>query len=494
MLIQLKESLTLNHSRNAFWIENNYYTYARLDARSSAIAAWLVQHNPHRKPVGIIAADAFDTYAAILGIMFSGAAYVPILPSYPKDRSQSIIEQAGIEIILSPLPDTELEGCIGPGNHVVVINSIPDNSSFTLPNVSMTDNAYILFTSGSTGVPKGVPLTHGNLWAFMDSFFSLEYEITAEDRFLQMFDLTFDLSVMSYLAPLFKGACVYTVPADGIKYMNIYSLLEEHELTFTLMVPSILSYLRAYFGDIDLPKLRHSLFCGEALYADIAREWQNCVPNALIQNVYGPTEATIFCMTYDCRDTVKEYNGMVCIGQPMKNVAVVAVDENNKPVKQGEKGELCLSGGQVTPGYINNPQKNKEVFFELNGIRYYRTGDIVFMDEAGDYLYCGRVDYQVKVKGGFRVELNEIEAHARNYTGLSGVAAVAIPNNIGISHIFLFLENYTGNIDEVIRYLKTQVPEYMLPEEILNIPVFPLNNNGKTDRKALGGMVKVGAN
>ncbi|HYG16924.1 MAG TPA: amino acid adenylation domain-containing protein [Bacteroidia bacterium] len=492
MLTQLKESLTQNHHRNAFWIENNYYSYARLDVRSSAVAAWLAQHNPHRRPVGIIAADTFDTYSAILGIMFSGAAYVPILPSYPKDRSQSIIEQAGMEIILSPLPDTELEGCINPGNHVVLINSIPENNSFAQPEVSLKENAYILFTSGSTGVPKGVPLTHGNLWAFMDSFFSLGYEITAEDRFLQMFDLTFDLSVMSYLAPLFKGACVYTVPADGIKYMNIYSLLEEHELTFTLMVPSILSYLRPYFSDIDLPKLRHSLFCGEALYADVAKEWQVCVPNALIQNVYGPTEATIFCMTYDCRDAIKEYNGMVCIGQPMKNVAVVAVDENNRPVKQGDKGELCLSGGQVTSGYINNLQKNKEAFFELNGTRYYRTGDIAFMDAAGDYQYCGRVDYQVKVKGGFRVELNEIEAHARNYTGLANVAAVAIPNNIGISQIFLFLENYTGDIADITRYLKTQVPEYMLPEEILNIPVFPLNNNGKTDRKALGGMVKVG--
>lgn len=495
MLQQLQQSFAKHGERNALCINEEFYTYNQLNQKATAVAAWLRQQNPQRKPVGIIADDKFDTYAAICGILFSGAAYVPILPSYPKDRSQSIIGQAGIEIVLSPLPYSQLENTLNPGNNVVEISSIPGfDEKYELPPVAQDDNAYILFTSGSTGLPKGVPLTHQNLWAFMDSFFALGYSITEEDRFLQMFDLTFDLSVMSYMAPLLKGACVYTVPPEAIKYTYIYTLLEDHELTFTLMVPSILSYLRPYFSDINLPRLRHSLFCGEALYADIVNEWQQCVPNALVQNVYGPTEATIFCLTYDCMPgRTKEYNGMVCIGQPMKNAGAIVVDENNRPVPQGMKGELCLSGGQVTPGYINNPQKNAEVFFELDGTRYYRTGDIAFMDEDGDFMYSGRADYQVKVKGGFRVELNEIEAHARNYTGLSGVAAVAYANHIGIAQIFLYLENYSGDVEEVNNYLKTKMPDYMLPETIFSISVFPLNNNGKVDRKALAAMLSVAA-
>lgn len=495
MIHQLQHSFKANAARAAFYMHGTFYTYAQLAQRAYTIAEWLQQQNPQRKPVGIIAADEFDTYAGLCGILLSGAPYVPILSDYPKDRSQSIIEQAGIDIILSPIPASELKNTIAAENKVVETAGLPAfEGEFALPQINTEHLAYILFTSGSTGKPKGVPLTHGNLSSFMDAFFALGYNITESDRFLQMFDLTFDLSVMSYLAPLLKGACVYPVPAEGMKYMSIYTLLEEQEITVSLMVPSMLSYLRPYFEDIDLPKLRHSLFCGEALYADIAAEWQQCVPNALVQNVYGPTEATIFCLTYDFVNDIKQYNGMVCIGKPMQNVGTLVVDENNKPVAREDKGELCLSGGQVTPGYLNNPEKNAEAFFTYNNERYYRTGDIVYADVNGDYMYCGRVDYQVKVKGGFRVELNEVEAHARHYTQLSGVAAVAPVNAMGIAQIYLYLEGFSGDTAEVHTYLKTQMPDYMLPEQILSVEVFPLNNNGKVDRKALTNMLSQTAN
>ncbi len=486
MLHQLKENFTKYGTRNAFYIKEEFYTYHQLQQKALGIATWLNKNNPSKKPVGVIADDDFNTYAANIGILFSGAAYVPILPSYPKDRGQSIIDQAGLEIILSPLKKEELKNNLNSTDKVTEIESIsPFDGDYTIPNIQLSDFAYILFTSGSTGKPKGVPLTHENLWGFMDSFFALGYELSEEDRFLQMFDLTFDLSVMSYLAPLLVGGCVYTVGNETIKYMSIYSLLEDHELTFTLMVPSMLSYLRPYFDEMEFSKLRYSLFCGEALYAEIAEEWKQCLPNGKVENVYGPTEATIFCLTYDCTNETKQYNEMVCIGKPMKNVTAIAVDENNQPIKQGEKGELCVTGAQITPGYLNNPEKNAAAFFDLDGVRYYRTGDNVYQDEDGDYMYCGRTDYQVKVKGGFRVELNEIEAHTRHHTHLSNIAAVAQNNDMGIAQIFLFVENYEGNTDELSSYLKTQMPDYMLPERIINVSSFPLNNNGKVDRKQL---------
>lgn len=488
MLKQLKENFQKHGQRNAFYIKEQFYTYRQLQQKSFAIAHWLQQNNPNKKPVGIIADDDFDTYAAILGILFSGAAYVPILSSYPKDRSQSIVEQAGLDIILSPVKISDLN--LTSTEKVTETHTIQaTDESYTIPKIKDNDFAYILFTSGSTGKPKGVPLSHENLWGFMDSFFALGYNLTPDDRFLQMFDLTFDLSVMSYLAPLLVGGCVYTVGNDGVKFMSIYSLLEDHQLTFTLMVPSMLSYLRPYFDEMELPQLRHSLFCGEALYAEVAKEWQQCLPNGLVQNVYGPTEATIFCLTYDCNNTIKSYNEMVCIGKPMKNVKAIVVDENNQLVPQTEKGELCVTGAQVTPGYLNNPKKNVEAFFDFEGTRYYRTGDSVYQDADGDYMYCGRTDYQVKVKGGFRVELNEIEAHAHHFTHISNIAAVAQTNDIGIAQIFLYLEGYNGDVNEVYEYLKTQVPDYMLPEKIINLPAFPLNNNGKVDRKQLTAML-----
>jgi acyl-coenzyme A synthetase/AMP-(fatty) acid ligase len=326
----------------------------------------------------------------------------------------------------------------------------------------------------------------------MDAFWQLGYKMNEKDKVLQMFDMTFDLSLMSYLAPLCRGACVYTVPPGGIKYASVYTILEEQEITVALMVPSIIAYLRPYFEEINLQKMKYSMFCGEALYEDVVLEWAKCVPNALVQNVYGPTEATIFCLTYDIKKDQfknKNYNGITCIGKPMMNMGAIIVDENLKPVPKGQKGELCLTGFQMTRGYWKNPEKDKEAFFilESNGEAktYYRTGDIAFLDEDDDFMFGGRLDHQIKIQG-FRVELSEIEHHAREFTKISNIAAVASDSaGTGNVKIYLFVENYEGKTEDINSYLETKVPKYMIPSFIHNLPVFPLNVNGKIDRKAL---------
>ena len=154
-----------------------------------------------------------------------------------------------------------------------------------------------------------------------------------------MFDLTFDLSIMSYMAPLCIGACTYTVPPDAIKYVHVYKLLEKYEITFALLIPSILFSLKEYFPEMNLPKLKYSLFCGEALYEDLVMEWSKCIPNAAIQNVYGPTEATIFCMLYNVNrgGSNKSLNGILSIGKPMKNTDVLITGDDFKPLPAGEK-------------------------------------------------------------------------------------------------------------------------------------------------------------
>jgi amino acid adenylation domain-containing protein len=492
MLELIKKSCEKFPERNSFYINDQPFSYKTLSGKISSIRLSIEETDQSEtNMVGVLLHDDIETYAAVFGILFAGKGFVPINPEVPLDRNASVIEQSEIKTILASKIDAELkEYCIS--NNISVINSAELKETpinLELPNISDESIAYLLFTSGSTGIPKGVPIRRKNLNAFIDAFFALGYQIDENDKFLQMFELTFDLSIMSYMVPLCKGACVYTVSPEQIKYMAIYSLLEDHEITFALMVPSILSYLKPYFDDIRLEKLKYSLFCGEALYKDIAEEWKNCVPNALLQNVYGPTEATIFCLTYDINSSEsKEYKGILCIGKPMKNVEAIIVDENQKPLSSNQKGELCLYGSQNTAGYWKNPEKNKEAFFTIteNGFdkTYYKTGDLAYFDENGDFLYAGRIDNQVKIDG-FRVELSEIEHHAREFTKKTNVVAIAFQNNIGNTQIVLCIEKLTEGEEELMTFLKTKLPVYMIPSNVQSLDIFPLNINGKIDRKAI---------
>ena len=245
-----------------------------------------------------------------------------------------------------------------------------------------------------------------------------------------------------------------------------------------------------YFNEINLPHLKYSLFCGEALYKDVVCEWAKCVPNAIIENVYGPTEATIFCLTYPLNniEELEEYNSMLSIGKPMQGMEAIVVDENKNQITNGTKGELCLFGLQLTPGYLNN-ERNKESFFELNNKKYYKTGDIAFINDKGNFLYCGRVDHQVKIQG-FRVELSEIEFHLRKITNDINLVVLAIGNQNGFNQLFAVFETEMQNMEHIIDDLKQKVPAYMIPSEIHFVSSFPLNSNGKTDRNKLKELIQ----
>jgi amino acid adenylation domain-containing protein len=497
-LEKIKKSCERFPEKNAFFINNKFYTYRGFSQIVSNIKYSIEKEETKKGSlIGIIINDDIYTYSSIFAVLFSGNAFVPISPNNPIDRNINIIEQSEIKILLSSEKNSEFEN-----NEKLKALKILDTTqienkllSFDISNISENKLAYLLFTSGSTGVPKGVPITRKALDSFVDAFFALGYKIDENDKFLQMFDLTFDLSIMSYVIPLCIGACVYPVSSKGIKYTGVYDILETHEITFALMVPSILSFLRSYFKDIKLEKLRYSLFCGEALYNDIVGEWSECVPNALIQNVYGPTEATIFCLTYNWNKKYsdeKSFNGIVSIGKPMNNISAIIIGEDLKFVPDGEKGELCLSGNQLTEGYWKAPEKNNESFFksEKNSEKFYRTGDICFIDKDGDFAYCGRLDNQIKIQG-FRVELSEIEHHVRQITGLANVAAIPLVNKFGNTEIYLFVENYKNDTNKIHEYLKSKIPQYMLPVDISSIPVFPLTTNGKINRKVLLELIKL---
>jgi D-alanine--poly(phosphoribitol) ligase subunit 1 len=347
--------------------------------------------------------------------------------------------------------------------------------------------AIVLFTSGSTGKPKGVPLTRANMAAFVKAFWDIGYSIDHNDRFLQISDLSFDGSIISFLFPAIIGACAYTVPQNHMKQIYIAELLSMHSLTVAFMVPSTIRYYKPYFDEIKLPSLRYNIFAGEALPLDLVNEWSRCVPNAIIDNAYGPAENTVICSWYRYnRDGEnKSYNGVMSIGKSMTGGLMIVTDDENEEIAEYQKGELCLSGSQLTPGYLNNPERNKEVFFiDKQGRRFYRTGDICFKDSDGDVMFCGRADSQIKVQG-IRIELGEIEFYAHEILEGQNVVAVEFENKTGNTEIALIVEGELKDIQLVSKQLISKMPQYMVPTKILCNPKFPLNANGKTDRLAL---------
>jgi D-alanine--poly(phosphoribitol) ligase subunit 1 len=487
LFLDLQSSITKHIDRDAFCIDGVFYKYSDLAYTISGIRRSIQINIPEtEKIVGLVANDDIETYASIIALWFEGKAYVPLSPEFPKDRIDKIISQAQITTILE-----SSDSLLYPDYNLIETKKLLKTEiNITPKEISGNEIAYLLFTSGTTGMPKGVPIARSNLSGFVSAFWNMRLKIDESDRVLQMFELTFDLSVMSYLVPLLKGACVYTIPKDKIKYSYIYELMEDQKLTIALMVPSILQYLRPYFEEIDLPDMKYSLFCGEALPLDIAVEWSRCLPNAEIMNVYGPTEDTIFCTSYcyNYKTAYKSHNGILSIGKALQGTETIIVDENNEKLTTGKIGELCLGGIQLTPGYWKNDEKNKEVFFCLNHKgkeeRFYRTGDNCIADTDGDILYVGRKDFQIKVQG-FRVELCEIEFYARTFLEKINVVAVATADSIGSTEICLAIESEEFSPEPLREYMKSKLPYYMIPKQIVFIKPFPLNINGKTDRKKL---------
>jgi len=472
----------------AIVIEERSYTYSELSRFSSGICALLKGHGVSKGDrVGILTENTLHTYASLLGIWGCGACYVPLNPDNPVERNVGIIGDAGLHVLLyADQEEQARELAFTFGRHCrAVTNRIsPARDHLEPVTQGAGDLCYLLFTSGTTGKPKGVPIYHQNLSAFLEMIVDRgRYDFTRADRFIQMFELTFDLSVFSFLVPWSVGASCYTLPHRGIAYLEVADILQTHDITVGLLVPSVISYLRPYFGEISLPRMRHSLFCGEALPHETLSGWAPCVPHARIENLYGPTEATIFCLRYEWQRGEAAHpqgKGIVPIGKPMQGMGAFLVREPSS-----DEGELWLTGEQVTHAYWNNPSKTAECFrLNENGNRAYRTGDLCRMDQAGNFLYLGRIDNQVKIDG-HRVELEEIEFHAREFCGDHQAVATVHTDNAGLQSILLFIESEKALREGLGGYLKKQLPAYMIPKEVVRVSVFPRNSNGKTDRNAL---------
>jgi amino acid adenylation domain-containing protein len=497
MLEKLIKSIRINAGRAAFVIKDREYTYADLARCISGIRHTLHCAKDCRNGiVGVYTDDSLETYASIFAIWFEGMTFLPLNPKFPVARNLEILRITDTTTLLyagiKPPDDIQQVGM----ELISTAGRFDDPADLTLKPVSEESMLYILFTSGSTGIPKGVPISRRNFHAFLRAFMGNNTHWNAADRFLQMFDLTFDVSVQCFTVPLLLGASIYTVSQEQIKYLAVYRILEKYHPTVAVMVPSVISFLRPYLEKIFLPAIRHTVFTGEAVPLSLVEAWLRCCPNTRIDDCYGPTEATIYCLSYrwdDSNRQVKSHQGVVSIGKPLQGITACIVDGKGRPVKPGTKGELIVAGDQVTEGYLNSTEKNKTSFIELetNRVRqrFYRTGDLVFADAEGDYMYCGRLDDQVQVQG-FRVELGEIEFQAGKFLHQEKCIALAGSNQSGNTEIYLFITGQEKSIPGLTAHLQSALPFYMQPNKVILLESIPLNSSGKTDRNQLKALIR----
>jgi len=416
-------------------------------------------------------------------------------------RSESQLEKLLADVSL-PLtiiwPDkldvAELADKLPKKHQVVGAAKLADAQQWCPPNNDDDSIAYLLFTSGSTGQPKGVVVSHENVLHYI-SCVTKRYGIESSDRLSQTFDLTFDLSAHDLFVTWGSGACL-CVPSQK-QMIKPGAFINEARLTAWFSVPSTAIFMRR-FGELKAglyPHLRLSLFCGEALPVEVVGDWSLAAPNSVIENIYGPTELTIGCTAYrwDNRKSPNECEqGIVPIGEPFDDMESLIVDEQLREVEDGLDGELVMTGPQLSPGYWQDRKRTEEAFVAIpnkDGI-YYKTGDRVRRRGSGKpLLYLGRLDNQVKILG-HRVELGEVEAAVREASGIPGVVAVGwLPSDSGATGIEVFVEVDRIDAQAILSQLKSKLPAYMVPSAIRPVKRFPLNPNGKYDRKALTAML-----
>ena len=475
-------SFQINASRTAFCIENRTYTYSDFTALVSGSQQLLIKalKGESGLPIGVVCHDSIETFAAIFAIWFSGCHFVPLHPYHPIAVNNEKIQDAKISIVFSSKTTTEYDS-----TKAQLITNKGNTSRNPLHIFPEQNLAYILFTSGSTRKPKGVPISVQNLHAFINGFLDIYPDLSSDDRFLQTYDLTSDAAFTGYLVPLFLGATVFTISPTAIKYLAIVKQLGEYQITWTQFTPSVMNYLRPYMKSLRFEKLKHSHFGGESLPLNLVKEWSNCVPNAEISNIYGPTETTITCTIY--RSTLNQlclhtHNGQVSIGKPLKEVKILIVDENSKVLPDGQKGELCIGGPQVMEHYLQSDSISH--FLIIEDERYYRSGDLVFRDKDGFLMFCGRKDEQLKING-YRIEPAEIERAISLATNGLKSRVFGFKKKDGMDTMVAFVEKYERQPDELKETLRSLLSPAFIPEKIIAISQFPLNTNGKIDKSKL---------
>ncbi|MGN8278204.1 non-ribosomal peptide synthase/polyketide synthase [Pseudomonas sp. SMN5] len=506
----------------ALVFEGQALSYAELNARANRLAHGLIERGIGPDVlVGICVHRSVEMVVGLLAILKAGGAYVPLDPEYPPERLAYMIEDSGIEWLLTQRslldpcgselardgggPVNDDGGCadaiaskLAPtegGLKTLVLDGdddwLRDYPTDNPPARAVAQNlAYVIYTSGSTGRPKGAGNSHGALTNRL-CWMQQAYQLRGGDSVLQKTPFSFDVSVWEFFWPLMTGVrLVVAAPGDHRDPQKLVSLIERENITTLHFVPSM---LQAFMLDASVSRctsLTRIVCSGEALPVDAQQQVFAKLPKASLYNLYGPTEAAIDVTHWTCRD---EGRDAVPIGEPIANLMTYILDDELNPVPSGVNGELYLSGQGLARGYHRRPELTAERFVVspfAAGERLYRTGDLARYRSNGVIEYIGRIDHQVKVRG-FRIELGEIEARLLEHAGVREAVVVAQDSPSG-----KVLSGYVvGSASEpsgwpelreaLLAHLRQNLPEHMVPTHLSLLDQMPLSPNGKLDRKAL---------
>lgn len=501
--------------RPALTVDGATYDYAALRDRAGAIAATIEAHAPPGPPLAaVFAYRTVTAFSGLLGTLFAGRGYVPLNRTLPPARMRHMLERsraraivvdaasaaqleqvlAGVEapcLVLAPdvVDVRPLQRRLG-AHRVLGAADLADARAWTSTAPDPGAVAYVLFTSGSTGVPKGVTVAHRNVTGLLDSMVA-RYGIGPDDRVSQTHELTFDVSVWDMFVCWQAGAHLCCPTQKEL--INPGRFIREQDLTIWFSVPSTAVFMKrlGMLKPGSYPSLRHSLFAGESLPVAVAEGWLAAAPHSTVENLYGPTELTIVCLGYRWvpgRSRAEAEGGVVPIGEPLPANEPLVVDAELREVRPGETGELLVAGPQVTLGYWDDPERTAQAFVVPPGRDrvHYRTGDHVRRPLPGAPMtYLGRLDQQIKIRG-VRVELGEVEAALREASGLDAVAAVGWPENeTGYDGIAAFLGATDLDLPALRAELHARLPRHMVPRRFELLDGLPLNASGKFDRRAL---------
>jgi len=460
--------------------------------------------------IGFYLRKSIDGIAAMYGILKSGAAYVPVDPGAPAARNAYIMHNCAVKVALVEAGFEERFraelAALGAKPHLIVVPQVGGGVGLSAaldgePSALRVRTAlpgshslaYILYTSGSTGKPKGVMLSHENAVSFVD-WCSEVFQPTHEDRFSSHAPFHFDLSILDIHVSLKHGATLVLVSEDaGKDPERLAQLIANEKISVWYSAPSILSLL-AQFGGLpryDFSRLRMVLFAGEVFPVKHLRTLTELWPHPRYFNLYGPTETNV-CTFYEVKLPVPpERTAPYPIGVVCSHLAGRVVDENGAPVSAGSEGELCITGRGVMQGYWSLPEQTARGFFtDADGSQWYRTGDIVIEEPAGNYIYRGRRDRMVK-RRGYRVELGEIEAGLYQHTAVKEAAVVALPDEESGVRIIAFLSTKEGqrmSLIEMKKFCSERLPLYMIPDKFSWHDALPKTSTDKIDYQRLKEM------
>lgn len=475
---------------------NSKCSYKELQHNARSIGSSLAAFETTGKPIIVFMDKSVEALTAFMGIVYAGCFYILINPEQPTARIRQILEVTQSDCIItlecneSRLAEIEFSGSI-LDYKTLVGSVITEDKLQQIRELSQDiDPFYCNFTSGSTGIPKGVLVSHRSVIDFMEYFPDM-FHITGEDIIGNQAPFDFDVSVKDIYSTFKVGATMLIIPKRLFAIpMQLLDYICEHKVTTLIWAVSALCMVTQLKGltykvPYDVNKI---LFSGEAMPIKHLKLWQKYLPEAAYVNLYGPTEITCNCTYYRIN---KDFgpDEKIPIGKAFPNEKVFLLDENDKQITQTDTiGELCVSGTALALGYYNNPEQTKAAFVQnpLNSHYIepvYRTGDLAFYNNDGDLCFAGRKDFQIKYMG-HRIELEEIELIINSYPEIDRVCCIF---DTAKNRLAAF---YVGSMEgkQIQSRMQEELPTFMIPAVFFPLPELPITANGKIDRKKLSGM------